>query len=83
MRDICVPSDAAEAEMLESLLKEHGIEALVLSHHDTAFDGIYQAAKGWGRIRVRAQDASAAKALIEQWRSAEPVLPRKQRYSDE
>jgi len=36
-----------EAERVQALLEQAGIECLVVSYHDTAMDGLYQASQGW------------------------------------
>lgn len=39
-----------EAQILESILHERDIPHLMRSYHDTAYDGLYQAVKGWGHV---------------------------------
>lgn len=39
-----------EAGLMESILKERGIPHRMRSYHDTAYDGLFQAQKGWGII---------------------------------
>lgn len=39
-----------EAQLLESILKEHEIPHRLRSHHDTAYDGLFQMQKGWGEV---------------------------------
>ncbi len=39
-----------EAQLLESVLTERGVPHLIRSYHDTAFDGLFQAQKGWGHV---------------------------------
>jgi len=39
-----------EALLLESVLKERGIPHFLRSYHDTAYDGLFQAQKGWGLV---------------------------------
>jgi hypothetical protein len=39
-----------EALLLESVLKERGIPHFLRSYHDTAYDGLFQAQKGWGVV---------------------------------
>jgi hypothetical protein len=39
-----------EARLLDSILNERNIPHLMTSYHDTAYDGLYQTQKGWGRI---------------------------------
>lgn len=39
-----------EAQLLASVLNERGVPHLIRSYHDTAFDGLFQALKGWGYV---------------------------------
>jgi hypothetical protein len=39
-----------EADLLDSVLNEREIPHLIESYYDTAFDGLYQTQKGWGRL---------------------------------
>lgn len=39
-----------EAMLLESVLAERGIPHALQSYHDTAYDGLFQAQKGWGVV---------------------------------
>ena len=43
-----------EAQLLDSILTEREIPHLMISYYDTAFDGLYQAQKGWGRVNAPA-----------------------------
>jgi hypothetical protein len=72
--DVFEPSNEAEANAIKALLEEHGIESRIVSFHDTAFDGIFQAHKGWGRIRIYEKDVEKAKGLIEEWQAAAPAV---------
>jgi len=39
-----------EAQLLGSILNERGIPYHIRSYHDTAYNGLFQAQKGWGYI---------------------------------
>ena len=39
-----------EARLLDSVLTERNIPHLIVSHYDTAYNGLYQTQKGWGYI---------------------------------
>jgi hypothetical protein len=41
-----------EARLLSSLLEEESIPHFLRSYHDSAYDGIFQAQMGWGRIEA-------------------------------
>lgn len=44
------PENEAEANVIKSVLAEHGIYAEIKSFHDTAYDGLFQTQKGWGVV---------------------------------
>lgn len=39
-----------EAQLLASILTEREIPHFIRSYHDSSYNGIYQAQKGWGRL---------------------------------
>lgn len=39
-----------EAQLLDSILNERGIPHLIQSYQDTAYNGLFQAQKGWGHV---------------------------------
>jgi len=39
-----------EAQLLDSILNERNIPHHIQSYYDTAFDGLFQAQKGWGYV---------------------------------
>ncbi|WP_373498091.1 hypothetical protein [Desulfococcus sp.] len=41
-----------EAQVLSGALAQEGIPHELKSYHDTAYDGLFQAHKGWGEIRA-------------------------------
>jgi hypothetical protein len=47
---ILILDNEIEAEFLDSVLIERDIPHLIRSYHDSAYDGIYQAQKGWGAV---------------------------------
>ncbi len=47
---IATLENTIEAQLLGSILDEQNIPHHVRSYHDTAFDGLFQAQKGWGVI---------------------------------
>lgn len=74
MKNLINPENAAEAYALQSLLEQHGIHAVVVSFHDTAYDGLFQAQYGWGVIRVSEKDFSEALRIIREWQESSPDL---------
>ncbi|MFH1220963.1 MAG: hypothetical protein V1694_10990 [Candidatus Eisenbacteria bacterium] len=41
-----------EAHLMEQALTEQDIPFRLRSYHDSAYDGLYQAQKGWGHIEA-------------------------------
>jgi len=72
MKNLIEPKDEAEANIIQLILKEHGILVEIKSFHDTAYDGLFQAQYGWGFIRVLEADFQKAKKIIEEWKKASP-----------
>ena len=72
MKNLIKPDNEAEARALQSLLQQHGIESQVISYHDTAYDGLFQAQYGWGVIRVAEDDHAEAAKIVEDWRESSP-----------
>lgn len=83
MKNLMKPENEAEANVIKSVLKEHGIYAEIISFHDTAYDGLFQTQYGWGLIRVSEADFPEAQRIIREWESASPEkLPWKNKRSD-
>ena len=72
MKTLLKPENEAEANVIKSVLAEHGIYAEIKSFHDTAYDGLFQSQYGWGLILVSEGDLPEAQRIIEEWRSAAP-----------
>jgi hypothetical protein len=47
---IIVLDNEFEAQLVDSILKERDIPHRMRSYHDTAYDGLFQAQKGWGHV---------------------------------
>jgi hypothetical protein len=56
-------SNAIEAGLMDSVLNERGIPHLIVSFHDSAYDGLFQAQKGWGIIRAPEDFKDEIKAI--------------------
>lgn len=54
-----------EAQRAEAILAEAGIATQVISHQDTAYDGLFQFTRGWGTLRVPEVDRDRATALLD------------------
>jgi hypothetical protein len=66
------PENEAEANVIKSVLEEHGIHAEIKSFHDTAYDGLFQSQYGWGLILVSETDFPEAQRIIDEWIKASP-----------
>ena len=62
---IVVVDTQVEARILEGVLKEHDIPHLIKSYHDSSYDGLFQAQKGWGHVAAPAEYKDEIKALYE------------------
>ena len=51
-KKIVVLNNEIEALLIESILRERNIPHRIKSYHDSAYDGIFQAHKGWGHIEA-------------------------------
>ena len=65
---VCVADNPFEAELLRGALEAEGIPTLVECYREIAYDGLFQAARGWGGLVVREADAERAAALIDELR---------------
>ena len=83
MKDLIKPDNEAEANVIKSILEEHGISAEIKSFHDTAYDGLFQSQYGWGLIRVSETDFPEAQNIIQEWKNASPAeLPWKNKSTN-
>ncbi len=51
-KKILVLGNEIEARLMDSVLTERNIPHIMKSYHDSAYDGIFQAHKGWGHIEA-------------------------------
>jgi hypothetical protein len=42
-----------EAQMMDDALTRQGIPHRIRSYHDSAYDGLFQLARGWGHIEAQ------------------------------
>ena len=55
-----------EGQRMQALLQAASIPTMLNSYGDTALDGLYQAQKGWGEIRVPESRKAEADKIIEE-----------------
>ncbi len=71
-RKVLVLDNEIEARLLDSILTERGIPHRLKSYHDTAYDGIFQAQKGWGHVEAPPEFAEEIRAIYRELPLAEP-----------
>ncbi len=49
---IIILKNQIEANILGPILMERNIPHIIVSYHDSAYDGIWQMQKGWGHIEA-------------------------------
>lgn len=54
------------------MLRDEGIDCLVLPYGDTAYPGIVDRGRPWGVIKVPETQAGRARVLVDGWREASP-----------
>jgi hypothetical protein len=68
-RKIAVLNNMVEAQVLESMLNEHDIPHVMKSYHDSAYDGLFQAAQGWGHVEAPEEYREEILALLNDLRT--------------
>ena len=71
MKKIAVLDNMVQAQILESMLKEHGIPHVMKTYHDAAYDGIFQDMKGWGHVEAPEEHGAEILALLDDLRAQE------------
>ena len=66
---VAVFENATEAQLLESILKEHEIPHRIRSFHDTAYDGLFQVQKGWGELCAPSESEAEILSILDSVRS--------------
>jgi len=51
-RKVVVLENEVEATLMEKILSEREIPHLIRSYRDSAYDGLFQAQKGWGHVEA-------------------------------
>jgi len=68
---IAVLANLIEAQVVESMLDQHGIPHRIRSFHDTAYNGLFQLQKGWGEIYAPSDRKQEILEIIEHTRQAD------------
>jgi hypothetical protein len=59
-----------EAQLLDSILNERGIPHRIQSYQDTAYNGLFQAQKGWGYVSCPRCWSEEMEAILSEIRKA-------------
>lgn len=66
---IIVLENGIEAQLIGSILDQRDIPHRVRSYHDTAYNGLFQAQKGWGKLYAPRHYKKEILQIIEEVRS--------------
>ncbi len=66
---VAVIENAIEAQLLESILTDRKIPHHIRSHHDTAYNGLFQTQKGWGDIKAPIRYQAEIERIIDHVRN--------------
>ncbi|HMM23088.1 MAG TPA: hypothetical protein PKA10_20470 [Selenomonadales bacterium] len=69
---IAVLDNQFEAELLTALLAERNIPHLVKSYYDAAYDGLFQAQKGWGAVYAEPRHRAEITEALADLRAGSP-----------
>lgn len=69
---IAVLENEIQARLLDSVLTERNIPHRLRSYHDSAYDGIYQAQKGWGIVQAPPEYKEEILVILEDLPLEEP-----------
>ena len=65
---VAVLDNDFEAQVLDSLLREDGVEHYLKSYQDAAYDGLFQRSGGWGAVYAPASLGGVIRRLLEEIR---------------
>ena len=68
---VAVLDNQFEAQILADILTERRVPHLIRSYYDAAYDGLFQAQKGWGAVFAPPHCEAEIAAFIAGLRSAE------------
>lgn len=68
-KKIVVLDNELEARLMEATLKERDIPHVIKSYYDSAYDGLFQAQKGWGHVLAPEEYKEEIKAIQQDLRA--------------
>ena len=72
---IVVLENGIEAQLIGSILDQRDIPYRIRSYHDTAYDGLFQFQKGWGKLLAPQSHRQEILAVVEDVRSTYDQMP--------
>ena len=66
---IVILENGIEAQLISSILDQRDIPYQIRSYHDTAYDGLFQFQKGWGKLLAPQAHREEILAVVEDIRS--------------
>ncbi len=60
-----------EAQRITAILEEEKIPHVIRSYHDSVYDGIFQAQRGWGHIEAPEEYADKIQAIYNKMKEEE------------
>ena len=71
---ITILENAIEAQLIGSILDQRNIPHRLRSYHDTAYDGLFQFQKGWGKLYAPQSYRQEILTVVEDVRSKNDIL---------
>ena len=65
---VAVLDNEIEAQLVDGLLSDQGIPHVMRSYHDSAYDGLFQGAGGWGHVEAPRSLHERVQRVIEEIR---------------
>ncbi len=70
MKKITIVENRFEADLLSDALEAEGLDFIIRSYQDTAYDGLFVTQKGYAALLVNEDDEQRAKAVVEAVRAS-------------
>ncbi len=62
-KKVLILDNEIQARLLDSILSEREIPHVMKSYHDSAYDGLFQAHRGWGHVEAPEEYAEEIKTI--------------------
>ena len=70
LEQTAILDNEVEASLVQASLEETGIPHMIRSFYDAAYDGIFQAQKGWGAVWASPEDRETVLSVVGEIRAA-------------